>query len=53
LYEGRDDEDRGGLRRRHQQPEQADRHRRQAKTDHAFDETRQQKSTGNGSDNCG
>jgi hypothetical protein len=50
---GRDDEDRGGLRRRHHEAKQADRHRRQAKTDHALDETRQQKGPGNGGENCG
>ena len=35
------DQDRGSLRRRHQQSEHADGDRRQAKADHALDEARQ------------
>ena len=37
------------LRRRHHQPEQSDRHRRQTHADHAFDESRKQVSASNGS----
>ena len=34
-------------------PEQTDRHGRQAETDHALDEARQQEGTGSSGENCG